>query len=112
MGECAGYLHPSELEYVDWNKSKFTVNGENMFGHIYSVVPATSFRPTSQTVIRLNYRFQKQTDLLGDQPSTTAGYQFGFSGYFKPSDQHPPVPLIRFIKFLSRQKNLPNLLGY
>jgi hypothetical protein len=70
------------LDYVDWNKGNFSVTGDNMYDHIYALVPAISFRPTSQTVIRLNYRYQKQTDLLGNPPTTTAGYQFGFSTYF------------------------------
>ncbi|MCB0769610.1 MAG: hypothetical protein KDC00_04300 [Flavobacteriales bacterium] len=47
-----------------------------------AVVPAISFRPAAETVIRLNYRFQRQYDLLGNPPSTTAGFQFGVSSYF------------------------------
>jgi len=70
------------LEYVDWNKGKFKSTGDNISDHVFSVVPAVSWRPTAQTVIRLNYRYNWQTDLLGNPPSKLAGFQFGFSTYF------------------------------
>ena len=70
------------LEYVDWNKGKFISTGDNIADHIYSVVPAISWRPTPQTVFRFNYRYNWQTDLLGNPPSRLAGFQFGFSTYF------------------------------
>ncbi len=70
------------LEYVDWNKGIFSSTGENISDHIYSIVPALSFRPTPQTVIRLNYRFNWQTDLLGNPAAKLAGFQFGVSTYF------------------------------
>ena len=70
------------LEYVDWNKGTFKSTGENISDHVFSVVPAISWRPTAQTVVRLNYRYNWQTDLLGNPPSKLAGIQFGFSTYF------------------------------
>jgi hypothetical protein len=70
------------VEYVDWNKGVFKSTGDNISDHIFSVVPAISWRPTPQTVIRLNYRYNWQTDLLGNPPSKLAGIQFGFSTYF------------------------------
>lgn len=70
------------FEYVDWNKGVFTSTGGNIADHIFSIVPAISWRPTPQTVIRLNYRYNWQTDLLGNPPSRLAGFQFGFSTYF------------------------------
>lgn len=70
------------LEYVDWNKGNFKSTGDNISDHIFSIVPAISWRPTPQTVIRLNYRYNWQTDLLGNPPSKLAGFQFGFSTYF------------------------------
>lgn len=70
------------VEYVDWNKGDFKSTGDNISDHIFSVVPAISWRPTPQTVIRLNYRYNWQTDLLGNPPSKLAGIQFGFSTYF------------------------------
>lgn len=70
------------FEFVDWNKGTFKSTGDNISDHIFSVVPAVSWRPTPQTVIRLNYRYNWQTDLLGNPPSKLAGLQFGFSTYF------------------------------
>ena len=70
------------LEYVDWNKGTFKSTGGNISDHVYSIIPAISWRPTPQTVLRANYRFNWQTDLLGNPPSKLAGVQVGFSTYF------------------------------
>jgi hypothetical protein len=70
------------LEYVDWNVGTFNETSGNIAEDIWSIMPALSFRPTSQTVFRLNYRFQKQTDILGNPPATTAGFNIGISTYF------------------------------
>ena len=70
------------LEYVDWNKGRFNETGGNIREDFVSIVPGLSWRPTSQTVIRLNYRYNWQTDILGNAASKTAGFQFGFSSYF------------------------------
>ena len=70
------------FEYVDWNVGKFTQTGGHIADDLWSIMPAVSFRPTSQTVIRLNYRYQRQKDILGNPPATTAGFIFGISTYF------------------------------
>lgn len=70
------------LEYVDWNKGVFKSTKGNISDHVYSIVPAISWRPTAQTVFRLNYRYNWQTDLLGNPSSKLAGFQFGLSTYF------------------------------
>jgi len=70
------------LEYVDWNKGKFKSTGENIADEVFSIVPAVSWRPTAQTVLRLNYRYNWQKDILGNPPSKLAGFQFGISTYF------------------------------
>ena len=70
------------LEYVDWNKGNFTSTGGNISDHIFSIVPAISWRPSAQTVLRLNYRYNWQKDILGNPPSKLAGFQFGISTYF------------------------------
>ena len=70
------------LEYVDWNVGTFNETSGNIAEDIWSIMPALSFRPTSQTVFRLNYRFQKQTDILGNPPATTDGFSVGVSTYF------------------------------
>jgi len=69
-------------EYVDWNKGKFNETGTNIREDFISLIPGISWRPTSQTVIRLNYRYNWQTDIFGNIPSKTGGFQFGFSSYF------------------------------
>lgn len=70
------------LEYVDWNKGKFKSTGGNISDDVFAIVPAVSWRPTAQTVIRFNYRRHTQHDLLGNPPSKLGGFQFGFSFYF------------------------------
>jgi hypothetical protein len=70
------------FEYVDWNIGTFNETGGIISESFTSIVPGMSWRPTAQTVIRLNYRYNWTTDLLGNPPSKTAGFQFGFSSYF------------------------------
>jgi hypothetical protein len=70
------------VEYVDWNKDRFLETGSTIREDFFSLVPGVSWRPSAQTVIRLNYRYNWQTDLFGNPPSKTAGFQFGFSSYF------------------------------
>lgn len=70
------------LEYVDWNVGKFNETGGNIGEDLWSVVSAISFRPNSQTVIRLNYRLLKQRDILSNPLSITDGFNFGISTYF------------------------------
>jgi hypothetical protein len=69
-------------EYVDYNVGHFLSTGGNISDHIVAISPAISFRPFSQTVFRLNYRYEWHTDLLGNPPSKTMGFQFGISSYF------------------------------
>jgi hypothetical protein len=70
------------FEYVDWNVGTFKETGDNISDHFMAIVPAVSWRPNAQTVIRLNYRYSWRSDLLGNPLSKTAGFQAGFSTYF------------------------------
>jgi len=70
------------LEYVDWNVGSFSETGTNISDHLWAIVPAISFRPTGQTVLRANYRFMQQTDLFGNPPAVIGGVQIGVSSYF------------------------------
>ncbi len=70
------------LEYVDWNVGKFEATGGDIADNLLAIVPAISWRPTQQTVIRLNYRYEWKTDMFGNPPAKTAGFQMGFSSYF------------------------------
>ncbi len=70
------------VEYVDWNNGHFKSTGGTIADHLFAFVPAVSWRPTAQTVLRLNYRYQLKTDLLGNPPAKLGGIQFGFATYF------------------------------
>lgn len=70
------------IEYVDWNKGKFKSTGSNIADEVFSIVPTISWRPTAQTVIRFNYRYNWQKDILGNPAAKLAGFQFGVSTYF------------------------------
>ncbi|HKR06721.1 MAG TPA: hypothetical protein VJY62_18950 [Bacteroidia bacterium] len=70
------------FEYVDWNAGTFIETGDNIEEDIMAVSPAVSWRPTGQTVLRFNYYYRWQQDLLGNPVSRTAGIQFGISTYF------------------------------
>jgi hypothetical protein len=69
-------------EYVDWNYGKFKETKTNISDDIFAIIPAISFRPTAQTVIRLNYRFEQKKDILGNPASKTGVIQLGVSSYF------------------------------
>lgn len=69
-------------EYVDWNGDKFKETGSDIGDNIFAIVSGLSFRPSNQTVIRFNYRYKWQTDLLGNPPVKTGGFQVGISSYF------------------------------
>jgi len=70
------------FEYVDWNVGTFRETDGNIAEDIWSIMPALSFRPTQQTVLRLNYRYSGQRDLLGNPSSKTSGFILGISTYF------------------------------
>jgi hypothetical protein len=70
------------VEYTDWNKGRFRATGTRIGDEVISLVPAISWRPNTQTVIRLNYRYNWQKDILNNPPSKLGGLQFGFATYF------------------------------
>ena len=70
------------LEHVDYNVGSFVETNTNIGDDLWSVVPAISFRPTAQSVFRLNYRILKQRDIIGNPAENTAGFLLGFSTYF------------------------------
>jgi len=72
----------ARLEYADYNQGKFKETNNNIADDIWSIVPSIAFRPVGTTVLRFNYRYQKQRDLLGNPPASTGAIQFGFSTYF------------------------------
>lgn len=72
----------ARLEYVDYNVGTFDETGTKIHDEIYSIMPGISFRPYPQTVLRFNYRYQWDIDLLGNPASKMTVFQFGFSTYF------------------------------
>ena len=70
------------LETVDYNVGTFSSTGSNIGDQVMGIVPSISFRPTSDTVFRANYRYHWATDFQGNDPARIAGFQFGFATYF------------------------------
>lgn len=70
------------LEYVDWNVATFEETQKPVYENMFAIVPGISFRPSGQTVLRLNYRYQWQRDLIGNPAARTGAIQFGLSTYF------------------------------
>ncbi|MBT8273485.1 MAG: hypothetical protein KJO77_06745, partial [Bacteroidia bacterium] len=65
------------FDYVDWNIGSFNETQTDIGEDLWAITPAISFRPTSQTVFRLNYRFQEQTDILNNPAAKKASWLFG-----------------------------------
>lgn len=69
-------------ENVDYNVGKFNETGDNIFDEVRAIVPGISIRPSANTVIRANYRYHLERDLLGNPAAHTAGFQVGVASYF------------------------------
>jgi len=80
--ENAHFTFATRLDYVDWNVGKFKETDTNIGEHQWAVTPAVSFRPSGQTVFRLNYRYQWTTDILNNEAVPSATWLLGFSTYF------------------------------
>jgi len=72
----------ARLDYVDWNVGTFNETKTDIGDNLWAITPAISFRPSAQTVFRLNYRYQWQKDILNNPAAKTASWLFGFSTYF------------------------------
>ncbi|MBL7812585.1 MAG: hypothetical protein JNL57_10215 [Bacteroidetes bacterium] len=70
------------IEYIDYNVGTFNGSDQNKADDMRSIMPAISFRPVPQTVLRLNYRYMLTRDLFGNPPSKTGGFIAGISTYF------------------------------
>lgn len=70
------------IERVDWNVGTFKETGDKISDEVFAIVPAISWRPIPSTVVRFNYRYQKNWDLLGNPPALTGAIQLGVSSYF------------------------------
>jgi hypothetical protein len=69
-------------EYVDYNQGIFKETEGNIADEAWSITPSIAFRPVGTMVIRLNYRYQQQRDLLGNPAAHTGTMQFGLATYF------------------------------
>ena len=72
----------ARLDYVDWNIGTFKETGTEIGEDLWAISPAISFRPSAQTVFRINYRYQWQKDILSNPAAKTATWLFGISTYF------------------------------
>ncbi|MBK6622624.1 MAG: hypothetical protein IPG32_17780 [Saprospirales bacterium] len=70
------------LEALDYNVGAFDETGDPISDHLVSVLSGISLRFSPNTLLRANYRYRWDTDLLGNPPAKTAGFQFGFASYF------------------------------
>jgi hypothetical protein len=69
------------LERIDYNVGAFASTGAAIYDDVDALVLGTSFRPTSETVFKANYRYHWIRDLLGN-PTRLGGVQVGFATYF------------------------------
>jgi hypothetical protein len=69
-------------EYVDFNIGTFDETGGNIADDVTAFTVAASLRPSAETVIKMNYRYLIEQDLLGNPPSHTSLLQFGIATYF------------------------------
>jgi len=72
----------ARIDYVDWNVGTFESTGTDRGDEVFAITPGLSFRPTNETVLRLNYRYQWQEDILHNPAALTATWMLGFSTYF------------------------------
>lgn len=70
------------LNYVDWNGGSFKESGKPIGDERWAITPAISFRPSSRTVLRLNYRSSWHRDILRNPPARGASWLLGLSSYF------------------------------
>lgn len=70
------------IDYADFNAGTFNETGGNIADDIFAITSAISWRPSGQTVLRFNYKYSWQKDLLGNPASRTSTIQFGISSYF------------------------------
>jgi len=69
-------------EYVDYNYGKMVSLNKEIGDEVRGIGIGLSFRPTPSTVFKVNYKFQKSYDFLGNPPVNLGGWQFGFASYF------------------------------
>jgi hypothetical protein len=86
-GRCLGWDHTRiniglRAEYVDYNRNRFANEGRRMAEDSWAITPTLAFRPTGSTVLRINYQYSEQQDLIGNPPARTGILLLGISSYF------------------------------
>lgn len=72
----------ARIDYVDWNIGKFKETNTKIGHSLIAITPAISFRPTSKTVFRINYRYEWEKDIINNPAEKAATWYAGFSTYF------------------------------
>ena len=80
--EEATFNIAARVDYVDWNIGKFNSTQTKIGDELLAITPAISFRPTPQTVFRINYRYEWQKDIINNPAEQAATWYLGFSTYF------------------------------
>lgn len=80
--EDATFKVAARFDYVDGNVGKFKETNTNIGDQIIAIIPGISFRPTSKTVFRINYRYEWQKDIINNPAELAATWYMGFSSYF------------------------------
>lgn len=70
------------LEYIDWNSGRFRENNQKIGDELWAFTTSFAWRPTAQTVLRLNYRLAWEWDFLGNPPARLGAFQLGLASYF------------------------------
>lgn len=70
------------IEHIDYNKGTFASTGLDIRDDVIAWVPMASFRPTSGTVLRVNYRRHWSRDFVGNPTTGLGGLQIGLATYF------------------------------
>ncbi len=70
------------VEYVDFNRGEFAGTGRRIGDEIGAVVVGLSLRPVNGTVFKVNYRRQRNRDLVNNQAIKVGAFQIGFATYF------------------------------
>lgn len=72
----------ARLEWVDFNTGSFASTGQPRRDDLAAATLGVSFRPVAGTVFRVNYRYSRSRDLLGNPSERGAAVLLGIATYF------------------------------
>lgn len=70
------------VEYADYNAGTFQGTGDRIADELTGLTGGIGFRPVPGTVLRANYGYRWERDLLGNPAARTATITFGLASYF------------------------------